>query len=244
MTTQSKFLYHTSCDDCGSRDNKGVYDDGHTFCFSCNTIKKGVDDLKPQQTNEVEDVKFISGDVKELAKRKIDLRTTQKFNYQIGSWFGRPCQIANYYNKDKQLVAQKLRYPDKTFQWLGDAKQSTLFGQHLWADKGKMLIVTEGEIDCLSVSKIQDNKFPVVSIKSGAQGAKKDIQKEIEWLEGFESVIFMFDQDEYGQKAAVECAKLLSPNKAKICTLPLKDANEMLLANKTKDNTFITLKPF
>jgi len=244
--TQSNFLYHTHCEECGSSDANSVYDDGHTFCFSCNTIKKGVDDLKPQQTNEVEDVKFISGDVKELAKRKIDLRTTQKFNYQIGSWFGRPCQIANYYNKDKQLVAQKLRYPDKTFQWLGDAKQSTLFGQHLWADKGKMLIVTEGEIDCLSVSKIQDNKFPVVSIKSGAQGAKKDIQKEIEWLEGFESVIFMFDQDEYGQKAAVECAKLLSPNKAKICTLPLKDANEMLLQNRTREllNCMWASKPY
>lgn len=233
----SNFLYHTHCDSCGSSDANSVYDDGHTYCFSCNTLTKGAEDLKPQQTNTEGNTEFISGEVKELSKRNIDLNTVQKFNYQTGSWFGRPCQIANYYNKDKQLVAQKLRYPDKTFQWLGDAKQSGLFGQHLWRDKGKMVIITEGEIDCLSVSKINQNKFPVVSIKSGAQGAKKDIQKELEWLEGFESVVFMFDQDEYGQKAAVECAKLFSPNKAKICTLPLKDANEMLLQNKAKELT-------
>ena len=44
-----------------------------------------------------------------------------------------------------------------------------------------------------------------------------------------------FDQDEVGKKAAIECAKLFSPNKAKVCQLPLKDANEMLAANKTKE---------
>ena len=47
----------------------------------------------------------------------------------------------------------------------------------------------------------------------------------------------MFDQDEHGEKAALECAKLFSPNKAKICTLPLKDANEMLLANRAAELT-------
>ena len=39
-----------------------------------------------------------------------------------------------------------------------DAKQATLFGQQLWGSKGKM-IVTEGEIDALSVSKLWNNKF-------------------------------------------------------------------------------------
>jgi twinkle protein len=98
-----------------------------------------------------------------------------------------------------------------------------------------MIIVVEGEIDCLSVSKINSNKFPVVSVKSGAQGAKRDIQKELEWLEGFDSVVLMFDQDEQGKQGAIECAKLFSPNKAKICSLPLKDANEMLVAGKARE---------
>ena len=98
-----------------------------------------------------------------------------------------------------------------------------------------MIIITEGEIDCLSVSRINQNKFPVVSVKSGAQGAKKDIQRELEWLEGFDSVVLMFDQDEQGKQGAIECAKLFSPNKAKICSLPLKDANEMLVEGKTRD---------
>ena len=235
MDNVSEFLYHTPCDECGSSDANSLYSDGHTFCFSCNTTKRGLDDMQPIQKEVSKD--FITGNIAELSKRKIDLNTVQKFNYQTGSYFGRPCQIANYYDKDKTLVAQKLRFPDKTFQWLGNAKESGLFGQHLWRDKGKMIVITEGEIDALTVSKLNSNKFPTVSIKTGAAGAKKDIQKELEWLEGFESVVLMFDQDDAGQKAAVECAKLFSPNKCKIATLPLKDANEMLLAGKTAELT-------
>jgi len=47
----------------------------------------------------------------------------------------------------------------------------------------------------------------------------------------------MFDQDEQGKKGAVECAKLLSPNKAKIATLPLKDPNEMHIAGRSAELT-------
>ena len=60
---ESNFLYHSNCDECGSSDANSVYDDGHTYCFSCKTTQRGLDDLKPQQTNT--DVTFITGDVKE-----------------------------------------------------------------------------------------------------------------------------------------------------------------------------------
>ena len=31
----NRFLYHTSCDNCGSSDAKAVYSQGDSFCFSC-----------------------------------------------------------------------------------------------------------------------------------------------------------------------------------------------------------------
>ena len=232
--TESEFLYHSPCDSCGSSDANAVYDT-HAYCFSCNKHTKG--NTLNTQTPTEKNTDFIKGEISPLPKRKIDLATTQKFNYQVGSWFGRPCQVANYYDNEKNLVAQKLRYPNKEFQWLGDAKQSGLFGQHLWRDKGKMIVITEGEIDALTMSQLNQNRFPVVSVKSGAAGAKKDIQRSLEFLEGYESCIFMFDQDEQGIKGALECAKLLSPNKAKIATLPLKDPNEMHIAGRTKELT-------
>ena len=51
-----------------------------------------------------------------------------------------------------------------------------LFGQHKWKPGGKMITVTEGEVDCMSVSQVQGNKY-IVSVPSGAQSAKKYIKK-------------------------------------------------------------------
>ena len=42
----------------------------------------------------------------------------------------------------------------------------------------------------------------------------------------------MFDNDEPGIQASKECASLLSPRKARIASLPLKDANEVLVAGR------------
>jgi len=110
-----------------------------------------------------------------------------------------------------------------------------MFGQHLWRDKGKMVVITEGEIDAMSISQLQDNRWPVVSLRNGAGGAKKDIAKSIEWLEGFEQVILALDTDDPGRQASVECAQLFTPGKCKIWNIPLKDANEMLVAGRSKE---------
>ena len=95
-----------------------------------------------------------------------------------------------------------------------------------------MITISEGEIDALSVSQAQGNKWPVVSIPTGAAGARKAIQNDLEYLENFESVILMFDQDEAGQTAVDECVQLFSPGKVKVASLPLKDPNEMIQAGR------------
>ena len=109
-----------------------------------------------------------------------------------------------------------------------------LYGMHLFKGNNKKLIITEGEIDCLSVSQVV-NGYPVVSIPNGASNAKEAIKHNLEWIERFEEVVFCFDMDEAGQKGAKECAALLSIGKAKIMSLPLKDPNEMLQANRTDE---------
>ena len=110
-----------------------------------------------------------------------------------------------------------------------------LYGQWLWSSGGRKIIVTEGEIDAMTLSQAQNHKWPVVSIKSGAQGAKKDIAKHIEWLCTFDEVIFCYDNDEPGREAANACALLLPPGKAKIAQLPLKDANDMYVEGRTRE---------
>lgn len=170
---------------------------------------------------------LITGEYRELTKRGLSEETCRHFGYQVGEHNGAAYQIAPYY-KDGQLVAQKLRSAKKTFSWLGTKKGVGLFGENLWRDGGKMVVVTEGEIDAMSVSQLQNNKWPVVSVQDGAAGAKKSLQNSLEWLEKFDSVVLMLDQDEAGEKAIAECAPLFTPGKCKVARLPLKDANLML----------------
>ncbi|MBU4567016.1 MAG: toprim domain-containing protein [Proteobacteria bacterium] len=180
------------------------------------------------------------GDYMPLSKRGISQATAAKFDYSVSRMpkddphghAGQVCQVAHYRNQQGQVCAQHIRFPDKDFIWRGKAKGVQLFGQHIWRTGGRRVIVTEGEIDAMSVSQLQGNKYPVVSIPSGAKGAKKAFQDNMEWLETFESVVICFDMDEPGQDAARDCALLLTPGRAKIAHLPLKDANEMLLADR------------
>jgi len=175
---------------------------------------------------------LITGEIKALNKRGITQETCSKFQYAVGDVAGQPVQIAPYYDKDKNVIGQKIRWPNKDFKVFGSLKGAGLFGQHLWGQDGKKVVICEGEIDTLTVSQLQNNKWPVVGLQNGAQAAKKSIKEQLDWLETFEEVILMFDMDEPGQKAAVECAELLSPGKAKIAHLPLKDPNECLQAGK------------
>lgn len=228
-------IRHEPCPSCGSRDNLARYSDGHGFCFGCKHYEAGDGSTptitrtkRPQMSN------IVHGEVRALTKRGITEDTCRKFNYAIGSVGGKNVQLANYYAPDdaSTIVGQKLRTASKEFQWRGDAKAAGLYGQWLWRDAGRMVVVTEGEIDALTVSQLQGNKWPVVSVPSGASGAAKAIAKASEWLAGFDKVVFMFDMDEPGRAAAVECAAIMPPGKAFIASLPLKDANEMLMAGR------------
>lgn len=228
------------CNDCGSSDALATYTDGHTHCFSCGTtsgVRPGLvsGDTPARPTRMTKRAALLQGEACPIEARKLTQETCEKWGYLVGEFKGQDCQIANYRDEKGQVVAQKVRLPGKEFLWTGKPEKSGLYGQHLWRDGGRMVVVTEGEIDALTVSQLQNNKWPVVSVPNGAHNAVKDIGKSIEWLEKFDSVVFMFDNDEPGREAAVACAALLTPGKAKIATLPLKDANDMLKDGRGKE---------
>lgn len=232
MGDDSNCVGKEPCPKCGSRDNLARYDDGHGHCFGCGHHENG-NGHETKRSKAVAKGDLIDGEVLALVKRGITEETCRHWGYRVGEFKGRKVQIATYHDHDGNAVAQKLRFPDKDFTVLGDPKKAGLYGQHLWRDGGKKLVITEGEIDALSVSQLQSNKWPVVSVPNGAAGAKKAIAKQIEWLERFDDVVFMFDDDEPGRAAAIECAALLTPGKAKIAHIHgYKDANEALQAKE------------
>lgn len=173
---------------------------------------------------------YLEATVDPLTARQITEETCRLYGVRVGTYKGRKAHFYPYY-KDNQVTACKVRDKDKNFSFIGDSSNPPLFGQNLWA-KGKKIVVTEGEIDALSVSQLQGNKWPTVSVPNGAQGARRSLSKNLEFFDAFDEVILMFDMDEPGQKAAKDCAELFAPGKAKIAQLPLKDPNECLLAGK------------
>jgi len=178
-----------------------------------------------------------NGEYATLIKRGISEATCRKFGYQVGTYQGRPVQIANYCTSDGDLLAQKLRFVGKEFRFVGEPSAVGLYGQHLWRSSGKRVVVTEGEIDAMSIAQAFNLKWQVVSVPNGAQGAKKSIQKNLEWLESFEEVVLAFDNDEPGRIAAKECAALFTPGRCKILTFPngIKDANDMIQQGREGD---------
>ena len=224
---------HQPCDECGSSDAKTYYSDGGTHCFSCNTTTKdrsGTQQQYPQrQTMEQDLINNIEST--DLVKRKIPETICRQYRYGTSTdKSGNLCQVANYYNKDRELVAQKLRYPNKDFRFIGNSKEALLFGQQLWSSGGKKLVITEGEIDALSVATAFDGKYPVVSIKGGATSAKKEVSNNLEWIASFEEVYIWFDNDEPGKKAVEDCVNLIPADKIRIIRhTDYKDANEVLV---------------
>lgn len=222
------FVQHEPCPnpECKSGDALARYADGSAHCFSCRSNYKPDGEMTAEGPTP-KDWQPISGDYRELTNRGISEETCRHWKYQTGFFKGEEAHIMNYRNS-KGLVAQKFRMAGKKFAWVGDAKEAPLYGQWL-SGKGKSVVITEGEIDALSVSQAFDNKWPVVSLANGAQSAAKAIEKSYEWLDGFERIVLMFDQDEPGQTATQLVAAMLPVGKAYVAALPAKDANATLI---------------
>lgn len=232
----SEFVAHEPCPECGSSDALARYSDGHAHCFSCNHYEhgEGEGDTSAPRTTKPKDL-IPYGEPTEWDSRGITEETAKKWGFTRSELSGQPVRVFNYRTTKGQVAAQKVRFKNKDFRFLGDTKAVGLYGMHLWRDSGKKIVITEGELDAMSVSQAQNHKWPVVSLPNGAQGARKALQRNLEWLEKFEEVILMFDQDEPGQAAVESCASLFRPGKCKVAELPLKDANEMLCDGRVKE---------
>lgn len=173
-------------------------------------------------------ITFVKGEYSDLKSRGISKATCEFFGYQVGKVGDSWVQIANWFNEEGETVGQKFRNPDKEFWVKGDI--SSLFGKRLWT-KGKFIVITEGEVCCLSYAEATGCQYPVVSIPNGASAAKRSLQKQLRWLEeNFETIILAFDNDAAGKLAATECAELFQPKRVKIADLgEHKDINDMLV---------------
>ena len=98
----------------------------------------------------------------------------------------------------------------------------------MFPSSGKRIVITEGELDAASCYEAMSG-WPMVSLPHGAASAKKDLQKQIPLLQGYEEIVLFLDSDDAGRKATEEAASVLPPGKVKIARLEgYKDASDAL----------------
>ena len=221
--TESEFIRHEPCSKCGSSDANGIYTDGHTYCFSCQNYTEGNDIT---HTHHMQSNVTFKGSAQRLQKRNISERTCEKYKiYRDETHLRFP-----YFDGSGRLQGFKLKTKSKNFKYEGKTTD-TLFGQHLFPNTGKRIVITEGELDAASCYEAMEN-WPMVSLPHGAAAAKKDLQKQIPLLQGYEEIVLFFDNDDAGRKATEEAASILPSGKVKIARLEkYKDASDALQAD-------------
>jgi twinkle protein len=241
------------CPKCG-KDNAKRYVDGHLFCFTAGCAYREppthAAEAKPREPaagfgSHRDTSALIPTDYSvttDLAKRGLVFATLKRFGVFLADYQRERVQVYPYHDQMGELANQKLRTSDKTFPVLKanpapPMGECRLFGHNVFGDRyDRQVVVTEGELDAMTVAQCTDFKLAVVSVGLGAGSAAKHLKANYLWLDRFAEIILWFDDDEAGKIATEECAKLFKVGKVRIAKAPgFKDASDVLQAGKPGD---------
>ena len=241
------------CDDCGSSDAKAEYDDGSTFCFSCNVSHQN------RNSNVTNYDKHLQQLHKETKMSNDMPRVLALWRNSLPVAIPDRCLPAHRV-KDYGVVVEgdKQYYPyfddshdepvgfkmrnttNKGFVTVGNTKGCGLFGWQRYGNHDqRRVVVTEGELDAVAADEMFKGKVPVVSLRTGAAGAGRDFKEAYQWLDGFNEIILCFDADDAG-KAGIEHAADVFAGKLRVMKWDSrlgKDACDLLKAGKQKEFT-------
>jgi len=250
MWSKNEIIGDAPCPRCRSQGNDKtgnhliIFSNGNKFCNRCGYKEIGEGNEKAMITKEdlpdyqsMEEIDSYPFD--NLPDRGIRRETAEFYGVRV-SYDESSRQVdAHYYplfKNGKPSGYKKRIIITKKFKIIGDGKEAQLFGQQLFGEGGKLLIITEGECDAMAAHQMlrdAGKNYRVVSVPHGAN--PQSIKVNLQWIESFQSIILAFDQDKPGKEAAQAVAELLSPGKAKIMTFSEKDPNDLLLAGKGKE---------
>lgn len=236
---------HLECPKCGGSKSLSIREDGSAFCFAqCGNFPNGVDGKAvPASRNSKKAPKPVNPDVDQdayqemieayeqaefraLKSRKLTLDTAERWGQKVrqnhkGEWE----HLYPYRDDSGRIIDIKVRNTGvdgkaKEFYWmLGKKKRGGeepgIYGLHLWENSGKLLVITEGELDAQTVSQAFGNQFSQGSVPNSTSGPKA-IARAAERIAAFDRVVLWFDDDDPGRKAAEESARILPPGKVSI----------------------------
>jgi twinkle protein len=234
------------CPKCDSKQGWKIYDDGSAYCYAadCGHYERpGHFDLDGNVRDKTGDAPRAPVSPKELRPPfnpdafKSHAIRDRKISKEVAAFY----KVTLAFNEDGDITHHHYPYAldtcfkvrrvaDKNFYW-ANGKSSNLFGIDRFQPGGKRLVITEGEIDCLSVAQASFehyNKFyPVVALSSSSIAHKSSMAHR-EFIRSFDEVVIMMDEDEAGAEAVSELLKVIGYDKARKVKLPLNDASDVL----------------
>lgn len=230
--------------DCGlhqamteAKEFLGIKDDDHHF-----SAKQQKKFSRPDRKKVARYLTKTENHIEYLATRGISAETAKL--YEVASakvWNGeRELEaLAFPYKRDGELLQVKrisTERPDgkKVIMAEGDC-EPCLYGWQAIPKNMRIVILCEGEIDCMSYYQYG---FPALSVPfGGGKGAKQQwIEFEYHNLDRFDEIWISMDSDEVGQAAAREIATRLGEHRCRLVKLPHKDINECLMAGISSDD--------
>jgi twinkle protein len=220
------------CLKCKSSDARQKYEDGTSYCFSCSSFfppdgEKGSGHKESFAMNtKVTTVEIDAFKSRGFQERKIRKETCEYFGVKVS--YNDNGEIDTHYYPYSN-GGYKCRKLPKTFTWTGTP--NGLFGMKTFNGGGKRVVITEGEIDALSVAQAMFDKYkrwyPAISIPSAT--AVSELLAAREWIRSFDEVVLCLDDDEAGHTATQKAIKIIGIDKVKLWKPPFKDANEVLI---------------
>lgn len=175
----ANLLKKTSCDNCGSSDANAIYDDGSSYCFSCDTYKGDpssrkefmkpkpkvkssafTETVKTEKDRKVKESlsKERAEEIKEATEfdptgyRGIKLETNRFYGTRYE--YDEDQKVEKIYypvTRDNELSGYKVREHPKTFFAEGaTGNDCDLFGAFRFRAGGKYVLITEGEHDAMA----------------------------------------------------------------------------------------------
>lgn len=129
------------------------------------------------------------------------------------------------YLRDGELVNAKYRNVAEKRDMRQEASaEPCLFGWHLIDPRQRVIAITEGEIDAMTLHQCG---IPALSVNQGA-GNHQWIDSDWDRLERFSEILVCFDDDDAGRKGAAEVCQRLGLERCKVVRFGAKDANQWL----------------
>lgn len=181
-----------------------------------------------------------------LASRGITRETIDKFRVSDAVvWYHDGNRevpaIAYPYIRNGELLQVKrigIERPDGKKLIMAEADcEPCLFGWQALDKNTRLVVLCEGEIDCMSYAQMG---FPALSVPfGGGKGAKQQwIEYEYHNLDRFDEIWLSMDNDDVGREAAKEIARRLGEHRCRLVELPHKDINECMMAGMDSDAVF------